>query len=264
MEARHTVTFVHEKKTFKLKYHDNTTESELATVILYLRDIIKALFDTEKVDFLVKGEKANMRTILDNLNTEIAVVTFDENAEAFDSKPVVIYINKKNQLIRVSQRKQKPNDSAATRDMKELHEILSFDINKLDQKEHHDIESDKPANENLFKEPLPVIKTSADEEEKKQADDDEYAETEDGSVPKTRMKVPIKDGVSQQKFVLESLKKSTLVTNPNQVFYTMEEVAKHKKADDCWTVWQGKVYDITSYIKSHPGGKKIMAGAGKD
>ena len=26
----------------------------------------------------------------------------------------------------------------------------------------------------------------------------------------------------------------------------------------------GKVYDVTSYIGSHPGGKKIMAGAGKD
>ena len=47
-------------------------------------------------------------------------------------------------------------------------------------------------------------------------------------------------------------------------YFTSEEVAQHKSAHDWWTIWQGKVYDITTYIKSHPGGKKIMAGAGKD
>ena len=47
-------------------------------------------------------------------------------------------------------------------------------------------------------------------------------------------------------------------------YFTSAEVAQHKSADDWWTIWQGKVYDITTYIKSHPGGKKIMAGAGKD
>mmetsp|Transcript_17084 Transcript_17084/g.12143 ORF Transcript_17084/g.12143 Transcript_17084/m.12143 type:complete len:92 (-) Transcript_17084:32-307(-) len=33
---------------------------------------------------------------------------------------------------------------------------------------------------------------------------------------------------------------------------------------DCWTVVDGLVYDITKYIRIHPGGKKIMRGAGKD
>ena len=44
----------------------------------------------------------------------------------------------------------------------------------------------------------------------------------------------------------------------------MSEVAQHRKKDDCWTVYKGKVYNITSYIERHPGGNKIMAGAGKD
>ena len=43
-----------------------------------------------------------------------------------------------------------------------------------------------------------------------------------------------------------------------------EELAKHYKKTDCWTALEGKVYDITKYIQFHPGGKKILLGAGKD
>ncbi|KRX09991.1 Cytochrome b5-like heme/steroid binding domain [Pseudocohnilembus persalinus] len=46
--------------------------------------------------------------------------------------------------------------------------------------------------------------------------------------------------------------------------YTPDEIAQHSEAHDCWTVYQGKVYDITNYIRYHPGGQKIMLGAGKD
>ncbi|CAE7780161.1 cyb5r4 [Symbiodinium sp. CCMP2456] len=46
---------------------------------------------------------------------------------------------------------------------------------------------------------------------------------------------------------------------------TAEEVARHNQAADCWTIFQGRVYDISAYIDFHPGGKKqIMQGAGKD
>ena len=44
----------------------------------------------------------------------------------------------------------------------------------------------------------------------------------------------------------------------------MEEVVKHRTNEDCWTVIDGLVYDITKYIGIHPGGKKIMLGAGKE
>ncbi|KAL7470081.1 hypothetical protein ACHAXS_012565 [Conticribra weissflogii] len=46
--------------------------------------------------------------------------------------------------------------------------------------------------------------------------------------------------------------------------YTMEEVSKHNKADDCWLVIGNentggpKVYDITSYLDDHPGGAEVM------
>ncbi|CAE7705677.1 ppsA [Symbiodinium sp. CCMP2592] len=46
---------------------------------------------------------------------------------------------------------------------------------------------------------------------------------------------------------------------------TAEEVARHNQVGDCWTIFQGRVYDISAYIDFHPGGKKqIMQGAGKD
>lgn len=52
---------------------------------------------------------------------------------------------------------------------------------------------------------------------------------------------------------------------PEGTLLTEEEVAKHSKAGDCWTIFQGRVYDITLYIDFHPGGKRqIMQGAGKD
>ncbi|GAM23221.1 hypothetical protein SAMD00019534_063960 [Acytostelium subglobosum LB1] len=46
--------------------------------------------------------------------------------------------------------------------------------------------------------------------------------------------------------------------------FTLEEVAKHNKREDCWVIIHGKVYNVTSYIDRHPGGLVIMANAGKD
>jgi len=47
--------------------------------------------------------------------------------------------------------------------------------------------------------------------------------------------------------------------------YTLEEVAKHNKEDDCWVVVNGTVLDVTRFLPDHPGGKKaILLYAGRD
>ena len=45
----------------------------------------------------------------------------------------------------------------------------------------------------------------------------------------------------------------------------MSEVAQHASLDDAWTVYRGRVFNITPYLDFHPGGVPIiMSGAGKD
>jgi len=47
--------------------------------------------------------------------------------------------------------------------------------------------------------------------------------------------------------------------------FTMEEVAKHDKKNDCWIVIKDKVYDITDFLSIHPGGSHIVLSiAGQD
>ncbi|KAJ3518497.1 hypothetical protein NMY22_g13644 [Coprinellus aureogranulatus] len=47
--------------------------------------------------------------------------------------------------------------------------------------------------------------------------------------------------------------------------YTMEDVAKHNKKDDCWVVVDGQVLDVTAFLPDHPGGEKaILLYAGRD
>jgi len=47
--------------------------------------------------------------------------------------------------------------------------------------------------------------------------------------------------------------------------YTLSEVAKHNKNDDCWVAINGEVLNVTPFLDDHPGGRKaIMLYAGKD
>ncbi|SGZ48492.1 CIC11C00000001079 [Sungouiella intermedia] len=41
--------------------------------------------------------------------------------------------------------------------------------------------------------------------------------------------------------------------------YTIEEVQKHNTTDDLWIVYNGRVYDVTSYLDEHPGGEEVIA-----
>lgn len=47
--------------------------------------------------------------------------------------------------------------------------------------------------------------------------------------------------------------------------FTWEEIKKHTEQGDCWLTIQGKVYDISTFMTKHPGGRWILLGqAGQD
>jgi len=50
-----------------------------------------------------------------------------------------------------------------------------------------------------------------------------------------------------------------------QNVFTQEEIAQHNSKDSLWMIIKGNVYDITEYVRSHPGGERaLLKFAGKD
>ena len=47
---------------------------------------------------------------------------------------------------------------------------------------------------------------------------------------------------------------------PTKVGYTMAQVRANNTAANCWAVIDGSVYDLTNWIKSHPGGSGAIVG----
>ncbi|MFA6088907.1 MAG: cytochrome b5-like heme/steroid binding domain-containing protein [Candidatus Woesearchaeota archaeon] len=54
------------------------------------------------------------------------------------------------------------------------------------------------------------------------------------------------------------------VENKNTNGFSLTDVSFHNTANDCYMIIDGKVYDVISYVSSHPGGKAILMGCGKD
>jgi len=44
---------------------------------------------------------------------------------------------------------------------------------------------------------------------------------------------------------------------------TLSEVSKHNTATDGWVVLDKKVYDVSSYINKHPGGRVLLSALGE-
>lgn len=53
---------------------------------------------------------------------------------------------------------------------------------------------------------------------------------------------------------------ATNTTTTTAKTYTLADVATHDNTTSCWTVVNGEVYDVTSWINEHPGGKQAIIG----
>ncbi|KAL5718698.1 cytochrome-b5 reductase [Ranunculus cassubicifolius] len=93
-------------------------------------------------------------------------------------------------------------------------------------------------------------------------------QTASTKVPKVRAKVPYEKGYSQMdwlKLTRTHPDLAGLKGGSNKRLISMEEVKQHSKEGSIWTVLKGRVYNITPYMKFHPGGvDMLMKGAGKD
>jgi cytochrome b involved in lipid metabolism len=57
---------------------------------------------------------------------------------------------------------------------------------------------------------------------------------------------------------------SKIVVSSSTKAYTLTDIASHNSAASCWTAVNGYVYDVTTFINSHPGGKIILKACGTD
>lgn len=65
---------------------------------------------------------------------------------------------------------------------------------------------------------------------------------------------PLSDGTTTQ----TTVNTETGTTTPGAPAFTMAQIAAHKDASSCYTVISGKVYDLTLWVKMHPGGTQAI------
>ncbi|KAK9451140.1 uncharacterized protein V1518DRAFT_412628 [Limtongia smithiae] len=86
------------------------------------------------------------------------------------------------------------------------------------------------------------------------------------SVHRQRHKVALEPGYSQLDWAtLKSSGRDLSGTGAPPGRITLAELKQHRRMEDAWTALGGKVYNITPYMKFHPGGvKELMRCAGRD
>ena len=93
-------------------------------------------------------------------------------------------------------------------------------------------------------------------------------QTDDSDIPSVLFRHPVEPGVGDKGWMKPSVENQ--ISNAKQEAgapqkqFTRQEIEKHDSEGDCWIVVDGKVYDATSVLAWHPGGKAAVLGhAGK-
>lgn len=63
-----------------------------------------------------------------------------------------------------------------------------------------------------------------------------------------------KERIAPKEVVQETTDNQSMAEPGSAVVLSATEVSKHDNQNDCWTIINNEVYDLTSYINSHPGG----------
>eukprot|EP01026_Neomeris_dumetosa_P070789 TRINITY_DN70975_c0_g1_i1.p1 TRINITY_DN70975_c0_g1~~TRINITY_DN70975_c0_g1_i1.p1 ORF type:complete len:132 (+),score=17.62 TRINITY_DN70975_c0_g1_i1:83-478(+) len=74
-------------------------------------------------------------------------------------------------------------------------------------------------------------------------------------------KIPLEKGYSQMDWMRLTRTQNDLAGlngSPIRTSIKMEEVRQHRSEEDGWMVVRGKVYNMSPYLKFHPGGLKIL------
>lgn len=93
----------------------------------------------------------------------------------------------------------------------------------------------------------------------------EFTRVAPGTDRGQRGKVPPQKGFSQLDWARRLATGEDMSGGARSGGVTIQEVRKHNTRDDCWMVLRGTVFNVTEYLRYHPGGAdELMRGAGDD
>ncbi|KAH7333373.1 hypothetical protein BKA65DRAFT_596924 [Rhexocercosporidium sp. MPI-PUGE-AT-0058] len=89
---------------------------------------------------------------------------------------------------------------------------------------------------------------------------------EDDGIAKILFRHPVEPGTKEGGWMRlsesERINEAKQASGAPEKQFTREEIEKHNTNEDCWIVVDGKVYDATSVLEWHPGGKAAITGHG--
>lgn len=94
--------------------------------------------------------------------------------------------------------------------------------------------------------------------------DSQSKDTQDNEIPALSSQELNSDELNSSSPIQDNAS-DTVVDNKTEQIYTLSQVAENNTKNSCWTIIEGNVYNITSYIPNHPGGESnILQVCGKD